>query len=122
MTHARGKTLRGGASTKSDQYPRPAKADPFVETRLTELRGKFITQATARMERRHITRVELASRLGVSRGFVTQLFAGRSNLTMRTMAAIAEALDCDLEIELKRPRITLPPGLRMQRSAPRPRE
>jgi DNA-binding phage protein len=116
----RGKTPRGGSKKllyRSEQVA----VERVIQTRLTEMRGKFIAQVTARMERRRITRAELASRLGVSRGFITQLFSGRSNLTMRTMAAITEALECDLEIELKRPRISLPPGLKLERTDPRPR-
>jgi DNA-binding Xre family transcriptional regulator len=104
-----GRAPRGGSKTLLYRPERVA-VERVIETRLTEMRGTFIAQVTARMERKGITRAELAARLGVSRGFVTQLFTGRSNLTMRTMAAITEALDCDLEIDLKRPRISLSPG------------
>ncbi len=63
------------------------------------------------MERRGVSRSELAARLGVSRGFVSQLFTGSSNLTLRTMAAVTRALDCDLDLEVKRPRPLLLRGI-----------
>lgn len=51
------------------------------------------------MERKGVSRVELAKRLGVSKPRVTQFFAGDgSNLTARTIARIFHALDEQAEL------------------------
>ena len=47
-----------------------------------------------------VTRKELADRLGRSKGFVTQLLSGERNLTLRTLADLAFALDRRVEIRL----------------------
>lgn len=39
------------------------------------------------------TKADLAEKLGVSRSHVTQLLSGQRNMTMRTLADIADALD-----------------------------
>ncbi len=41
-----------------------------------------------------VTRAELARRMGRTRGFVTHLLSGDRNLTLGTLAEIAEALGC----------------------------
>jgi transcriptional regulator with XRE-family HTH domain len=45
------------------------------------------------MDKRRVTRSELARRLGKTKGFVTQLLDGRANMTIRTLADIFTALD-----------------------------
>jgi transcriptional regulator with XRE-family HTH domain len=44
------------------------------------------------LERKGVTKTELAKRLGVTKGFVTQILAGDKNLTLRTIADVADAL------------------------------
>jgi transcriptional regulator with XRE-family HTH domain len=44
------------------------------------------------MEREGVSRTELAERLGKSKGFVSQILNGGRNLTLRTLADIAEVL------------------------------
>jgi predicted transcriptional regulator len=39
-----------------------------------------------------ITKVELATRLGRTKGFVTRIIAGKQNFTLRTIADVTEAL------------------------------
>jgi transcriptional regulator with XRE-family HTH domain len=52
-----------------------------------------VTEAlTQALETAGVTRAELARRLGRSPGFVSQVFGGRRNLTLRTIADIASAL------------------------------
>lgn len=58
-----------------------------------------LTQA---IESAGVTRAELARRLGRSPGFVSQVFGGGRNLTLRTVADIAAALSV-------RPALTLSP-------------
>lgn len=52
------------------------------------------------LHKRGITQTELATRLGKSKGFVSQVLAGGRNLTLRTVADIADALDCSAIIRL----------------------
>ncbi len=47
---------------------------------------------SAAMEDKGITKSELAKRLGKTKGFVTQVLSGNRNLTLRTIADIADAL------------------------------
>ena len=56
-----------------------------------------LTQA---LENAGVTKAELARRLGRSPGFVSQVFGGGRNLTLRTIADIASALS-------SRPTLTL---------------
>jgi len=45
------------------------------------------------LEARQMTKSDLAEKLGRSKGFVTQVLSGNRNLTLRTIADIADALD-----------------------------
>lgn len=52
-----------------------------------------VTEAlTAALEGANVTRTQLAERLGKSKGFVSQILAGGRNLTLRTLADVADAL------------------------------
>ena len=46
-----------------------------------------------------LSRAELASRMGVSPGRISQILGGE-NLTLRTLAALATALDAPFDFEL----------------------
>jgi transcriptional regulator with XRE-family HTH domain len=52
------------------------------------------------MRERGLTRADLAARMGVSPGRVSQILGGGENLTLRTLAALSTALDARFEIEL----------------------
>ncbi|WP_051927259.1 helix-turn-helix domain-containing protein [Streptomyces durhamensis] len=47
------------------------------------------------------TRSDLAASMGVSPGRVSQIMSGDANLTVRTLAAVAEALDADVQITFR---------------------
>ncbi len=68
-----------------------------------------LTQA---LEAGGMTRAELARRLGRSPGFVSQVFGGGRNLTLRTIADIAAALS-------RRPALTLSADCETKREPPR---
>jgi transcriptional regulator with XRE-family HTH domain len=53
------------------------------------------------MRERKLTRVDLAHRMGVSPGRISQILSGGENLTLRTLAGVAAALDARFDIELK---------------------
>ncbi|MFF4222295.1 helix-turn-helix domain-containing protein [Streptomyces sp. L500] len=50
---------------------------------------------------RDMTRKELAEQLGVSPGRVSQILSGDENLTLRSLAAVAESLDATVEITFR---------------------
>jgi transcriptional regulator with XRE-family HTH domain len=64
----------------------------------------FITQVTNEvswyMRERGLTRADLAERMGVSPGRVSQILGGGENLTARTLVALSMALDARFDIEL----------------------
>lgn len=70
----------------------------------------------ARMEALGLTRTELAERMGVSRARVTQVLAGADNLTLKTLVAVANALDSAVAVKLE-PATTKPSAQR--RTLPR---
>ena len=61
-----------------------------------------VTEAMARALRSSgLTKTELAARLGKTKGFVSQILGGGSNLTLRTLADISGALGCNVQVQLK---------------------
>lgn len=60
------------------------------------------TEALARALRSSgLTQSELAARLGKTKGFVSQILGGGKNLTLRTLADVAGALGCKVQIQLR---------------------
>lgn len=64
------------------------------------------------MEERGVNKAELARRLGKSRARVTQLLSGKANMTIRTLAEIACALDAEVRLSAETHRMS-----RLRRSA-----
>ena len=68
----------------------------------------FITQVTNEvswyMRERGLTRADLAERMGVSPGRVSQILGGGENLTARTLIALSTALDARFDVELTTPK------------------
>ncbi|MEU5436049.1 helix-turn-helix transcriptional regulator [Streptomyces sp. NPDC020719] len=64
--------------------------------------GAVARQAAASLagllEERGLTRSQLASRMGVSPGRVSQILSGDANLTIRSLALAAAALDAGVEV------------------------
>lgn len=61
-----------------------------------------VTEALARALRSSgLTQTELASRLGKTKGFVSQIMGGGNNLTLRTLADVAAALGCKVCVDLQ---------------------
>ena len=50
-----------------------------------------------------ITKTELADRLGKTKAFVSQILAGGRNLTLRTIADVADALDGRIHVRYEKP-------------------
>jgi transcriptional regulator with XRE-family HTH domain len=73
-----------------------------------------VTEALSEaIEERGLTRSEVAKRLGKTKGFVSQLLAGGRNLTLRTVADIADAIGISLKVAVQ--------GAEISKSATRPR-
>jgi transcriptional regulator with XRE-family HTH domain len=76
-----------------------------METRTSEELSNLVTQITNEidwlMHEDKLTRADLATRMGVSPGRISQVLSGGENLTLRTLAALATALDARFELELK---------------------
>ncbi len=67
--------------------------------RQEELILKMTVALCEAMDREGITKTELASRLGKTKGFVSQVLAGGRNLTLRTIADVADALGCKIHVQ-----------------------
>jgi transcriptional regulator with XRE-family HTH domain len=53
------------------------------------------------LKHKSLTRARLARKLGTSDAYVSQVLSGQRNLTIKTMATFAHALDCRLRIQLE---------------------
>ena len=68
-----------------------------------------VTEALAEaLQREGIKRTQLAARIGRSKAFVSQILAGKRNLTLRTIADVADALRCRIKVRMHREPETLP--------------
>lgn len=54
------------------------------------------------LKREGISQTELADRMGKSRQYVSQILAGDENLCIETVAKVARALNCEVEVRLVR--------------------
>jgi transcriptional regulator with XRE-family HTH domain len=75
-----------------------------AETQIDDEMLALVTQLTNavnwHMRERGLSRADLAARMGVSPGRVSQILGGGENLTLRTLAALSTALDARFDIEL----------------------
>ncbi len=63
-----------------------------------------VTEELARlMTEQGVTKADLARRLGVSKARVTHLLNGTPNMTLKTIAAAAVALEAEVSLELRAP-------------------
>ena len=87
---------RGADRHKPDHRAIEAKADEEMHGLVTQLTNEI----TFHMRERGISRADLAARMGVSPGRVSQILGGGENLTLRTLAPLAVALDARFDFEL----------------------
>jgi transcriptional regulator with XRE-family HTH domain len=75
-----------------------------TDTQIDEEMLALVTQLTNEinwhMRERGLTRADLAARMGVSPGRVSQILGGGENLTLRTLAALSTALDARFDVQL----------------------
>lgn len=72
-----------------------------VDGELFDLVTRLTNEIDWYMRERRLTRVDLAHRMGVSPGRISQILSGGENLTLRTLAGVAAALEARFDIELK---------------------
>jgi transcriptional regulator with XRE-family HTH domain len=85
-----------GAGAKPDQRAAETQVDDEMLALVTQLTNAI----NWHMRESGLTRADLATRMGVSPGRVSQILGGGENLTLRTLAALSTALDARFEIEL----------------------
>lgn len=62
-----------------------------------------VTESLAQeMESQNLSQKEVAKRMEKTRGYISQLLGGGKNLTLRTIADVADALDCKAKLLLRR--------------------
>ncbi|GBD99037.1 helix-turn-helix protein [bacterium BMS3Abin07] len=71
-----------------------------LEFRMEVVILDFTEKIVRKMEEKDISRAELARRLNVSKAFVTKMLNGNPNLTIKTMMSVADALECDLNLDI----------------------
>jgi transcriptional regulator with XRE-family HTH domain len=72
----------------------------LVEDELLALVTQLTNEINWYLRERGLTRADLAARMGVSPGRVSQILGGGENLTLRTLAALSTALDARFDVEL----------------------
>jgi transcriptional regulator with XRE-family HTH domain len=75
--------------------------DEATDDQLSSLITQVTNEINWQMSQRGLTRADLASRMGVSPGRVSQVLSGGENLTLRTLASMAVALDSQFDLVLK---------------------
>jgi transcriptional regulator with XRE-family HTH domain len=78
----------------------PGEVDAGIEYEAARLPRELTTAVTWYMSEHGVTKRELAQRMRVTPGRVSQILSGDENLTLRTLAAVCTALDARLRVEL----------------------
>ena len=71
-----------------------------IEYVAEKLMLRYFRAIRRRMREKGITQSELAERLGVSQAYISKVLKYNQNLTIRTLATLAEALDADWDAPL----------------------
>lgn len=71
-----------------------------VDDELSRLTTQVTNEINWHMREHNLTRADLASRMGVSPGRVSQVLSGGENLTLRTLASLATALGTQFDLAL----------------------
>lgn len=61
----------------------------------------FADKVDAELARRQMTRAELAARAGVKPSYISRVLNNPENITLQTLFRLANALEMDVEIDLK---------------------
>jgi DNA-binding Xre family transcriptional regulator len=74
--------------------------DTDNEDEMLDLVTRVTNEVSWYMRERDLTRADLAARMGVSPGRVSQILGGGENLTLRTLYALSKALGARFDVEL----------------------
>lgn len=61
---------------------------------------KFLSKVQKELDRKNWPRKKLASEVGVSESYLSQLFHGEKVINLETMIKISQALNCEFELKL----------------------
>jgi transcriptional regulator with XRE-family HTH domain len=75
-------------------------AEAQIDEEMLALVTRLTNDINWYMRERGLTRADLAARMGVSPGRVSQILGGGENLTLRTLAALSTALDARFDVAL----------------------
>ena len=75
--------------------------DAGIDEELSRLITEVTNEINWRMREDDVTRADLAGRMGVSPGRVSQVLSGGENLTLRTLVSLATALDGRFEVQFR---------------------
>ena len=75
-------------------------ADAGTDDEMLALATKVTNEIAWYLRERGLTQTDLAERMGVSPGRVSQIMGGGENLTLRTLAALSSALDARFDFQL----------------------
>jgi transcriptional regulator with XRE-family HTH domain len=75
-------------------------AEERIDEEMHDLVTQLTNEITWHMKERGLSRADLAARMGVSPGRVSQILGGGENLTLRTLAALSCALDAHFDLDL----------------------
>lgn len=67
---------------------------------IARLPREVTTAVTWYMKEHKVSKQELARRMGVTPGRVSQILSGDENLTLRTLAVVCSALDARVQVDL----------------------
>ena len=70
------------------------------EFKLESLEILLTERILERMAECRISRSDLAKKMKTSKAYISKLFKNGSNMTLKSMLALAEAVDCSLSIDL----------------------
>ena len=84
----------------TDASPDHRAVEAQIDDEMLALVTHLTNEINWHMRERGLTRADLAARMGVSPGRVSQILGGTENLTLRTLAALSTALDARFDIEL----------------------
>ena len=79
----------------------PEADDAAIDEELSRLITEVTNEINWRMREDDATQADLAGRMGVSPGRVSQVLSGGENLTLRTLVSLATALGGRFEVQLR---------------------
>jgi len=94
--------MRRSPDVRRHSLSEQAASEDRVDAELTRLTMQVTDEITWRMRSLGLSRADLASRMGVSPGRVSQVLSGGENITLRTLASLAAAVDAQFEVQLHR--------------------